>query len=291
MKDSIVKNAVDNFLTRYEIQSDLLREGCTEFLWKSIRQFRDEDPWLYETIYDQSSISQMRLLERRLEMEYIDIEELSESISKSVLSALEKANKINKINSEEYVEEQYKSLVEDMLVFLSEDETLQEDIKEKIRSIAKGGLKTIFKKVIPPSLAAGAVSVPFLGIGLAPSIAILAGIVLFSGIYSYGADKMFGVNMQKEQYDTIKTITDILTKSAKAVKNAGESYKHRYNIVFQNEERCYTKAGIDPKDVGTRFFAAVRDNSTMRELLFFSEEEKLDKLRNCYLESFLDLQY
>ena len=101
LKENIVKNATENFLQRNNLNSSTIREACERFLWESIRKMREEDPFLYEEMYNNfSSRTQTRLLEERLEMEFIDISKIVKILSESICSCFERAIEINECDGD-----------------------------------------------------------------------------------------------------------------------------------------------------------------------------------------------
>lgn len=290
MKENIVKNATENFLQRNNLNSSTIREACERFLWESIREMRKEDPFLYEEMKDNySSRVQTRLLEERLEMEFIDISKVVKILSESICSCFEKAISINECDGINYSEQYLTTVFEDCCAFMAEDSKRVSALLEA--EDEKGGIAQMFMKVVRrlpailPGITLGATI--FGPISIGTSLIVLLAILIGSAIYSLGAS-MFGINVHKDQLDLLRGTADVIYKAAKAVKDASEGVKHRYNVIYQNEDECYRRAGLDPQKLGIRSFAALKDQSVFRQLLFFDTEEKLDKLRNCYLEHYLE---
>ncbi len=290
MKENIVKNATENFLQRNNLNSSTIREACERFLWESIREMRKEDPFLYEEMKDNySSRVQTRLLEERLEMEFIDISKVVSILSESICSCFEKAISINECDGINYSEQYLTTVFEDCCAFIAEDSKRVSALLEA--EDEKGGIAQMFMKVVRrlpailPGITLGATI--FGPISIGTSLIVLLAILIGSAIYSLGAS-MFGINVHKDQLDLLRGTADVIYKAAKAVKDASEGVKHRYNVIYQNEDECYRRAGLDPQKLGIRSFAALKDQSVFRQLLFFDTEEKLDKLRNCYLEHYLE---
>ena len=290
MKENIVKNATENFLQRNNLNSSTIREACERFLWESIREMRKEDPFLYEEMKDNySSRVQTRLLEERLEMEFIDISKVVKILSESICNCFEKAISINECDGINYSEQYLTTVFEDCCAFIAEDSKRVSELLEA--EDEKGGIAQMFMKVVRrlpailPGITLGATI--FGPISIGTSLIVLLAILIGSAIYSLGAS-MFGINVHKDQLDLLRGTADVIYKAAKAVKDASEGVKHRYNVIYQNEDECYRRAGLDPQKLGIRSFAALKDQSVFRQLLFFDTEEKLDKLRNCYLEHYLE---
>ena len=267
-----------------------MKEVCERFLWESIREMRKEDPFLYEEMKDNySSRVQTRLLEERLEMEFIDISKVVKILSESICSCFEKAISINECDGINYSEQYLTTVFEDCCAFIAEDSKRVSALLEA--EDEKGGIAQMFMKVVRrlpailPGITLGATI--FGPISIGTSLIVLLAILIGSAIYSLGAS-MFGINVHKDQLDLLRGTADVIYKAAKAVKDASEGVKHRYNVIYQNEDECYRRAGLDPQKLGIRSFAALKDQSVFRQLLFFDTEEKLDKLRNCYLEHYLE---
>ena len=290
MKETVVKNAAENFLQRNNLNSSIMKEAFEKFLWESIREMRNEDPFLYEEMYNNFSTRvQTRLLEERLEMEFVDIPRLVKIFSESVCKSLERALEINECDGENYTAEYMTTVMEDCCDFIAED---SERVKALFEADGEGSkLANIFMSVVRklpailPGITIGATV--FGPISVGTSILILLAILIGSAIYSLGAS-MFGVNVHKDQIELLKDTANVIYKISKSVKDASEGIKHRYNVIYQNESECYRRAGLDPQKLGIRSFAALKDKSIFRQLLFFDSEEKLDKLRNCYLEHYLE---
>ena len=267
-----------------------MKEVCERFLWESIREMRNEDPFLYEEMKDNySSRVQTRLLEERLEMEFIDISKVVKILSESICNCFEKAISINECDGINYSEQYLTTVFEDCCAFIAEDSKRVSELLEA--EDEKGGIAQMFMKVVRrlpailPGITLGATI--FGPISIGTSLIVLLAILIGSAIYSLGAS-MFGINVHKDQLDLLRGTADVIYKAAKAVKDASEGVKHRYNVIYQNEDECYRRAGLDPQKLGIRSFAALKDQSVFRQLLFFDTEEKLDKLRNCYLEHYLE---
>ena len=294
MKENIVRNAVDNFLQRSNLNSSTIREACERFLWESIREMRNEDPFLYEEMYDFSSRTQTRLLEERLEMEFSDTAEIIELFTESAYSSLKRAFEINECDGENYTEDYFKTVFEDCVSFMIEDSSRMQQLMEsnekleKFKEKVKSSFTYLAKKLpsILPAAAAGFAAFGPLGIGA--SISVLLWSLIGSAIYSIGASTAFGVNVSKEQLELLKDTSGVMYRIAKAVKDGSEGIKHRYNVIYQNEDECYRKSGLDTKKLGIRAFASLKDDSFFRVFISVDDEDKLDKLRNCYLEHFLD---
>ena len=292
MKENIVKNATENFLQRNNLNSSTIRETCERFLWESIREMRKEDPFLYEEIYNNfSSRTQTRLLEERLEMEFFDVPRAVRILSESMLNSASRAFEINRCDGENYTEDYFKTIFEDCCAFMGEDadkiQQLIESNDGEENSLSKA-FTWIFRKLptLVPLMTIGSTIFGPLSVGA--SIFVLLGSIIGTGLYSFGARTLFGVNIHKEQLDLLKGVTDVLYSAAKAVKDGTEGIKYRYNVIYKNEDECYRRSGLDPQKLGIRSFAALKNESIFRQILFFDTEEKLDKLRNCYLEHFLE---
>ncbi len=284
MKANIVHNAVDNFLQRNNLNSSILHEVCEKFLWESIRELRKEDPFLYEEMYnDYSTKAQTRFLEERLEMEFFDEARIIEELSKSMYRSLSRALEIN-----ECTEENTLTILEDCCSFLAEDSARVQQILE---SDDENKLSTVFHylaKKLPSILPLIGTGFAVFGpLGLGTSLYVLLGTIVASAA-GMMSGRVFGLNMQKEQLELLRDSADIIRRAAKAVKDGTEGIKHRYNVIYKNEEECYKRAGLDPQKMGLRMFAALKDESIFRQLLFFKQEEKLDTLRNCYMEHYLE---
>ena len=295
MKENIVKNATENFLQRNNLNSSTMKEVCERFLWESIREMRNEDPFLYEEIYNNfSSKIQTRLLEERLEMEFFDVPRVVRILSESMLNSAARAFEINRCDGENYTEDYFKTVFEDCCAFMGEDaDKIQQliesgDDDDDEESYLSKAFKFVAKKLptLVPLMTLGGTIFGPLSIGT--SIFVLLGTVLGTGLYSLGARTLFGVNIHKEQLELLNNVAGTLYKAAKAVKDSTEGIKYRYNVIYKNEDECYKRSGLDPQKLGIRSFAALKSDSIFRQLLFFDTEEKLDKLRNCYLEHFLE---
>ena len=290
LKENIVKNATENFLQRNNLNSSTIREACERFLWESIREMREEDPFLYEEMYNNfSSRTQTRLLEERLEMEFIDVSKIVKILSESICSCFERAIEINECDGINYTEEYLTTVMEDCCSFIEED---SKRVKELLEAEGESnGIAKMFTSVVRrlpailPGITLGATI--FGPISIGTSLIVLLGILIGSAIYSMGAS-MFGINVHKDQIELLKGTADVIYKAAKAVKDGTESIKHRYNVIYKNEDECYRRSGLDPQKLGIRSFAALKDQSIFRQILFFDSEERLDKLRNCYLEHYLE---
>lgn len=289
MKENIVNNAVDNFLQRNNINSTTLKEVCSKFLWETIRELRKEDPFLYEDIYySYSSKTQTRLLEERLELEFFDESKLIECLTNSIEKSLSRSFEINECTGYNYTEEYVMTVLEDCCTFLAEDSS---NVQELFESDGENKLSKVFSylaKKLPSILPViGTGAVVFGSMGLGASLYVLLGTIIASGLSMIGGHA-FGLNMQKEQLELLHDSADIINRAAKAVKDSTEGIKYRYKVIYKNEENCYKRAGLDPQKMGVRMFAALKDESIFRQILFFKEEEKLDKLRNCYMEHYLE---
>lgn len=291
MKENIVKNATENFLQRNNLNSSTIREACERFLWESIREMREEDPFLYEEMYNNfSSRTQTRLLEERLEMEFFNVPNVVEHISESTIKSLTRAFEINKCDGINYTDEYFKTVFEDCCAFMAED---ADKVQELIESENNDGFihKVLQRiaKAVPSIIPAIGTGVAVFGpLGFAGSMYVLLASIIGSAMYSATASTAFGVNISKDQLELLKDTAGIINKVAKFVKDGTEGIKHRFNVIYQNEDDCYRKAGLDTKKLGIRSFASLKDDSIFRIFLSVQEEEKLDKLRNCYLEHFLD---
>ena len=292
MKENIVKNAVTEFVEKYNMNSDQIKEVCESFLWASIRKLRDEDFFLYESIYQLSTIAQKNVLVTRLENEFFDIEEMFNETSTIIENAVNKSIELNGFMhdiDDSQLLEYCQNVVNDCLDIISEsDDNLADKIKEFGKEKILDTLQVIVKKLPTIATIGTGIGAPLMGASFPVSILALLIVLLLSSIYSKTASSLFGVNITKEQIQILKSCTDVLGEVAKVVKSASESVKYRYTLTFQNEERCYKRAGLDPSKITSRFFAAVKEDSIFRQMLFFSEEDKLNILRNCYLENFLD---
>ena len=290
MKENIVKNATENFLQRNNLNSSTIREACERFLWESIREMREEDPFLYEEMYNNfSSRTQTRLLEERLEMEFIDMPKVVKIYLESTLKSINRAFEINECDGENYTEDYFKTVFEDCCAFMAEDaDKIQALIESEDGNFLEKTVTWVAKKLptLVPLMTLGATVFGPLSIGA--SIFVLLGTVIGTGIYSAAARHMFGVNIHKEQLELLNNVAGTLYSAAKAVKDGTEGIKHRYNVIYKNEDECYKRSGLDPQKLGIRSFAALKNESIFRQILFFDTEEKLDKLRNCYLEHFLE---
>ena len=290
MKETVVKNAVENFLQHNNLNSSIMKETCERFLWESIREMRNEDPFLYEEMYNNFSTRiQTRLLEERLEMEFTDMPNVVKIYLESALNSINRAFEINECDGENYTEEYFKTVFEDCCVFMAEDsDKIQQLLEAEDENALEKAFTWVAKKLptIVPLMTIGATV--FGPLSLGASIFVLLGTVIGTGIYSAAARHMFGVNIHKEQLDLLKGVADCLYSIAKTVKDGSEGIKHRYNVIYKNEDECYKRSGLDPQKLGIRTFAALKNDSIFRQLLFFDTEEKLDKLRNCYLEHFLE---
>ena len=290
MKENIVKNATENFLQRNNLNSSTIREACERFLWESIREMREEDPFLYEEMYNNfSSRTQTRLLEERLEMEFVDMPKVVKIYLESALKSINRAFEINECDGENYTEDYFKTVFEDCCAFMAEDaDKIQALIESEDAGILEKTVGWVAKKLptLVPLMTLGATVFGPLSIGT--SIFVLLGTVIGTGIYSMAARHMFGVNIHKEQLELLNNVASTLYSAAKAVKDASEGIKYRYNVIYKNEDECYKRAGLDPQKLGIRTFAALKNESLFRQILFFDTEEKLDKLRNCYMEHYLE---
>lgn len=285
MKANIVNNAVDNFLQRNNINSSTLHEICERFLWESIRELRKEDSFLYEDIYTSySTKTQTRFLEERLEMEFFDQSKVIKELSNSMYRSLSRALEINECTEENLV-----TILEDTCSFLAEDSSR---VQQLLESDDDNKLTKVFHylvKKLPTFIPAGATAFAIFGpLGLGSSLYVLLCSIIASAVGGTIGGHAFGINMHREQLELLKDTAEIIHRAAKVVKDGTEGIKFRYNVIYKNEEECYKRAGLDPQKMGLRMFAALKDESIFRQLLSFKQEEKLDKLRNCYMEHYLE---
>lgn len=285
MKKNIVNNAVDNFLQHINIDSSTLKEVCERFLWETIRELRKEDPLLYEEIYTgYSTKTQTKFLEERLEMEFFDESKVIEVLTDSMYKSLSRALEINECN-----EKNLKTILEDCYSFLSEDsekiqQLLESDDDNGIIRFLKGFIKSL-PSISLPLVAGGGY---YFGLGFPLTCYVLLGIIVGCVILNYITNRAFGLNIHKEQLHLLRNTFEVFNIIGKTIKNSTEGVKYRYEVLYKNEEDCYKKAGLETKDIGPRMFMGLKDGSIFRQLLFFSEPEKLDKLRNCYMEHYLE---
>lgn len=289
MKEVIIDGVVTDFVKKYGVNSIAIKDVCKNFLRESIRNFRNEDFELYEEIYSQSPSCQRSVLELRLENEIFNFEHVADQIIERVEEAFNNSLMLNGELNIDFLAEQAQTILDDCFDFLMEngkdtnDEMYREN-KDAIISLFTGILKHL-----PLLAAGGALSLPLtFGVSLVTTLIALIIVLVLGGVYSFAASKFFGVNVPKEQLGLLKSVAGVLKDAASVVKKSSESIQYRYNLIFQNEAECYKKAGLDPKKLGFIAFSSVRDKSIFRQLLFFDSEEKLDKLRNCFLENYLD---
>lgn len=291
MNERIIKNAVTKFMNETGIKSEALQEESEKILWNSIRSTRKEDPFLYEEMRSLSSIAQTNLLERRLFMEFVETDELFQCISEAVVQALEKALNTNECLGENYSEEYVNVVLEDFVVFLENDSSF----KEKLQNFGGGKLYEFLSKVgnfvknslptlIPPAVTYGLATV--FGPPIWVSLAVLVGLMITVSLAVFSA----GGSIQRQQIELIKDIVGVLYTASKFVKKGTERFKNLYQLTFTNEEKCYKKAGLDPKKLrfGDLFKMKDDPNSIVNYFFVFTDGDKLDILRTCYLENFLD---
>lgn len=293
MKDSIVKNVVNDFAIKNDINSNKIKAVFEEFLWKSIRELRNEDEWLYEHIYnDYSTRTQFDLLTQRLEMEFANLSEETSYLTRHLDAAIVKADSLNENDSIEYVNDYCQSLIDDIIVCFQEgvnsDDDPKESMKEKIKEHLKEFAKEVLLKLPTISTGLGTYLASITTTGLFPSLLVFVLLLAANSIYMTHFSTRFTQNSFRDQIDLFRKIAAVFSIIGDMLKQPYEGMKYRYMLTFKNEERCYKKAGIDYKDLSFRHFMAIKEDSIFRMLMKTETEDKLDILRNCFVEAFLE---
>lgn len=286
MNSKTVKIIVESFSSKYFDNTIEEKEKMCEFLMESIQKLRREDLFLYEEVSSLSSIQRLSVLERILEMEYIPFDLATSVISSFMTNSLQEV-----LLKEEYQNDDVLSeyIIEDILEIFQKDfpELFKEGVFEDAASKAAELFPKLLKKI--PTLSAVTI-VPILALKsyIITSLIVVLGILIFTPIIDLTITRRFGINLQKEQIDIFIGIAGILNMLSKSVKDGTEGIKYRYALTFENEEKCYQRSGLDVNKLSLRHLLSIREGSNARYLLFGKEEERLDTLRNCYLEHFLD---
>ena len=228
--------------------------------------------------------TQTELLESRIEMDIVPIDFVCESISSKVICAIERAVEVNPYDGDEYVEEYTINLLNDFQMFLQEDGfLLEEGFVEKLKGFGSWLLKILptLSAIVGPGIIAATA-------GIGWSILAFLLIVFILGIVDVSSTHGYGQNFEKSQLDAIKDVASVLNTVASAVKNSTEKYKWMYNLTFKNEMKCYQRAGVTSDKFSFRHMLSMKEDSIFRSIITNKTEKKLDIMRNCFLESFLD---
>lgn len=288
MKQTVVKNVVNEFVKKYDVNSVQLKENLEDFLWKSIRTLRNEDEWLYEHIYnDYSTMMQFDILTERLELEYCDIGKISTIIIEGFADSFEKALELNKPDGYEHVNDYVNVVLEDTFIYLQESDIIDK-VKYESGETAKK-LIGIINKAWPTIIASiGIISIPFIGLGIKASLGVLMLILMFCSMYTIVSQKYFGLSTVRDQINLFKSIAHVFSVIGDILKKPEEEIKYRYILTFKNEESCYKRAGIKYTDLGFRHMMSMKDDSFFRSFMDSATEHKIDILRNCFVEAYLE---
>lgn len=293
MTNKLMTDTVADLFTKKYLkqQSSELNENLSNFLMGSLQTLRNEDYFTYEQLNMLTNRQQMDILEGRLELELMNIPVISKALVETTEYTFEKVIKDNPdlIDEPKMLMEAFDKEYSTNVFPLLEDNVLSKALHtlgdvvshpgQSIKNLVKG-----FFKYFPSLAGAGVAIYPLMGGGILASLSTL--IILIAG--TYAANRVISPDIIKNQLEMFNGIADFLSQLSKDVKDGTEGIKYRYEITFKNEEKCYQRAGLDPKKLGLRAFFAAKDKSVFREILFFDDEKKLDEARTCFLESFLD---
>jgi len=295
MNINLVKDVSSNFVEKYLENSQELKENVSQFLMASIQQMRREDNNLYDEISDLPISSKIALLESRLEMEILPFNIISETMTSGLTKSYEKVLEGygDDPDISEYNEEIFSEVLQEFREMLSKfkfsrtpelDDGVTNDQKNKLWEAVK-----YFAKKLPTIGGLAALgSMPAMGGAWFLSLAALFGIMSLTGAITMTTK----LNLHKEQLELLNDVADIIHAVASKLKDGTENIKYRYLLTFKNEEKCYKMAGLDPQRLGLRHFLTIKDGGmvikTIRQLIWTENLDKLEMLRNCYLENFLD---
>lgn len=274
-----------NFLDRYiKNKSEILENDLSHYIMSSLQDLRNNDYYTYEQLEMLPSLKQKEVIETVLETNSLNTNILIKSIYETFFERLDDVLKnYNYIDNPQELCEIFLSEYKTKTIPVLE-ESIIDDAKEYIIK-AKPIISNAISKYLPitSSIAVG-VLYPYLGGSIITSLTGL----LWIFIGTLFANQITSGKIMRDQLHGVSKIADVISTLSKSIKKASDHYKYRFNITFKNEEKCYKEAGLNINDIGIRMFTALREDSFNRQLLFFDEEKKMDKLRNCYLESYLD---
>lgn len=293
MDVNLIKNVVHTFCVDNKLNGILNETELNDFLLKSLRSVREEDRDFYEELYSLPKSQQISILTERLNMEvipkYFDL----------YGTVVQKSNDIvcEEIGKKEYYDPEDNFIYEDLTVMseniLSSAKDLAIGAGKTATSLVKNVVSAAFKttKALAPLLAVGATTI---GVGTYISIPIsLFFVAAWSMLKAldYGpytiAEKL-GLTSSKELIEVIGNVSDFIMKLSDSIKDTSEKYKYKFILTMKNEEKCYKKAGIDPQKISLKFFNNIDKLGDDNDDLKTSDNKKLEDLRNCYLENFVE---
>jgi len=292
-----------------------------EGLLQELREVRKEDYFLYEQIEMLPSIKKMHLLENVLTINYTEGMAFDVLATKCLVGCLEEASQKYfsedlTVDLSDYAEEIF---TDTMTMFVETYGPLQRELADNLKlsllqesgnadepgvwdkiknfpkDVANNFMSFAVRKLPIASVLAAIsnVALPIFtshsGFGMAFSIwALVIAIFWTLFFHKLHKDNLFNVNIWKENLQFVKDIADLFHKFGKMLQKSTAGIKYRFMVTFENEEKCYTRAGLSEKDMGFGKFMGVKKGSIWRHIMLETTPEKLDILRNCYLENYLD---
>ena len=289
---NLCNRVAEDYSQKYLItKSSKLNESLTFWLMNSLQELRREDSFTYDELYNMPISSQREILEMILEINTMNIPGLSEIIRISTLKSLEETVLNNK-DLVDYPEElfvEYLDYIEQNIIPILESDNGKFNLKiknllDKIQGKTDDSIGFRPIKNWPILASSIAILSPFFGASLFTAFLALVCICLATmAMATFTTSSVI-----KDQLELINEVAKSIIKLTKYISKAGTQYQYRYTIIYKNEEKCYAKAGLNPKTLGIGAFSAVKIGSIFRDILSGTTVDKIDILRNCFLQSYLD---
>ena len=272
-------------------KSTKLNESLSFWLMNSLQELRREDPYTYDELYNMTKSSQREVLEMILEMNTMNIPGISEVIRVGAIKSLEETLSINNdlVDYPEELFNEYLEYIESNVVPIleSDDSKFKLKVDKFLNKIQdKDGEKIGFRPMKHWPILASSIAVlsPLFGASLLTAFLALVCV----GVSTMALATFTTSSVIKNQLELINEVAKSIIKLTKYISKAGVHYQYRYTIIYKNEEKCYARAGLDPKRLGVGAFSAVKLSSAFRTILSGATVDKIDILRNCFLQSYLD---
>lgn len=271
-------------------QSSQIIDKLSFYLLNSLQELRREDDYTYNELSLLPSLKQKDVMEMFLEMNSLNIPGITNILNISMTGALENVvlENVDLINYPETLFSEFYNYYKLNVLPILESDNNKISIKlknfwNKVTSETKDRGFSLLRHW-PITLSAVAIAAPYYGVAISTSLFAL----FIISISVMALSTFTSSSVVRDQLELLNRISKIILKLSKIVSKASTRYQYRYAITFKNEERCYKIAGLDPDKLGFTTITALRDESIMRDILSGSHVDKIDKLRNCYLENFLD---
>lgn len=271
-------------------QSSQIIDKLSFYLLNSLQELRREDDYTYNELSLLPSLKQKDVMEMFLEMNSLNIPGITNVLNISMTGALENVvlENVDLINYPETLFSEFYNYYKLNVLPILESDNNKISIKlknfwNKVTSETKDRGFSLLRHW-PITLSAVAIAAPYYGVAISTSLFAL----FIISISVMALSTFTSSSVVRDQLELLNRISKIILKLSKIVSKASTRYQYRYAITFKNEERCYKIAGLDPDKLGFTTITALRDESIMRDILSGSHVDKIDKLRNCYLENFLD---